>query len=162
MALAAICHSDSSRMVACVCRFVRASTSSRSGHGGVIADRFVLPSGDGAWASDEIWSYRTDDRLRITALEGAQPIDPIQAGVPAIWRDAPTYRLARAGTVAIAERSRGLNREDANRLQLQRDLWYAFDHDGFDAVDHVTGTMQQGWRLDMLRAVQAAQCARCR
>ena len=116
----------------------------------VIADRFVLPSGDGAWAGDEIWSYRTDDRLRITALEGAQPIDPIQAGVPAIWRDAPTYRLARAGTVAIAERSRGLNREDANRLQLRRDLWYAFDHDGFDAVDHVTGTMQQGWRLDML------------
>ena len=67
-----------------------------------------------------------------------------------MWRDAPTYRLPRGGAIAIAERSRGLNREDANRLSLHRDLWLAFDHGGFDAVDQVTGTMQQGWRLDML------------
>jgi hypothetical protein len=115
-----------------------------------VAERFVLPSGDGAWASEEIWSYRTDDRLRITAIEGAQPIDPMQAGVPLVWRDAPTYRVPRGGAIAIDERSRGLNREDANRLSLHRDLWLAFDHGGFDAVDQVTGTMQQGWRLDML------------
>ena len=115
-----------------------------------VADRYALPSGEGAWATEEIWSYRTDDRLRITAIEGAQPIDPTQAGAPIAWRDAPTYRLPRGAAIAIAERSRGIDREDANRLQLQRDLWFAFDHDSFDAVDRIAGTMQQGWRLDML------------
>ncbi|HEX2495132.1 MAG TPA: hypothetical protein VHK24_15270, partial [Steroidobacter sp.] len=114
------------------------------------ADHFVLPSDQGTWADDEIWSYRSEDRLRITAVEGAQPIDPVQADVPARWRDAPAYRIRRGGSFTLAERSRGLNREDANRLSLGRDLWLAFDHEGFDARDHVTGTMEQGWRLDML------------
>jgi hypothetical protein len=113
------------------------------------ANRFTLPSGAGIWPDEEIWGYRSDDRLRITAIDGAQPIDPAQAGVPSGWRNAPTYRLPRGATIAIAERSRGLNREDANRLSLRRELWLAFDRDSFDAVDHVTGTMQQGWRLDM-------------
>lgn len=111
--------------------------------------RFALPSDAGVAASDEIWSYRADDRLRITAIEGAQTIDPVHAAVPMEWRDAPTYRLQRGATLAIGERSRGLNRQDANRLTLRRDLWLAFDRTTFDAVDHVSGTMQQGWRLDM-------------
>lgn len=113
------------------------------------ASGFALPTGEGAAAAEEIWGYRSDDRLRITAIEGAQVIDPVQAGVPAQWRDIPTYRLPRGSTLMIAERSRGLNREDANRLSLRRDLWLAFDRRSFDAVDRVTGTLQQGWRLDM-------------
>lgn len=115
------------------------------------SDRFTLPSGEGTWTNDEIWSYRTDDRLRISAIDGAAPIDPVQADVPAEWRNAPAYRLERGASIAIAERSRGLNREDANRLALERDLWLSFDHSSFDAVDRVHGTMQQGWRLDMMK-----------
>jgi hypothetical protein len=114
------------------------------------ADSLVVPQGEGAWADEEVWSYASTDRLRITALEGASPIDPIQAGVPDDWRGMSAFRLPRGATVTIAERSRGLSSADAHRLTLQRQLWLTFDHEDFIAADQVTGTMQQGWRLDML------------
>src|SRR5262249_55205120 len=56
------------------------------------ANAIVVPQGEGAWAEEEVWSYRSDDRLRITALEGAPPIDPIQAGVPEDWRGMSAFR----------------------------------------------------------------------
>jgi hypothetical protein len=34
-------------------------------------------------------------------------------------------------------------------LTLDRQLWLTFDHEDFIAADHIIGTMQQGWRLDM-------------
>ena len=114
------------------------------------ADGIAVPQGEGAWADEEVWSYRSDDRLRITALEGAPPIDPIQAGVPEDWRGMSAFRLQRGASVTIAERSRGLSSADAHRLALARELWLTFDHADFIAADHITGTMQQGWRLDMV------------
>ncbi len=114
------------------------------------ADSIVVPQGEGAWADEEVWSYAGNDRLRITALEGAPAIDPIQAGVPDEWRGMSSFRLPRGATVTIAERSRGLSSADAHRLALRRTLWLTFDHDDFIASDYVSGTMQQGWRLDML------------
>ncbi|HEY7639367.1 MAG TPA: hypothetical protein VH814_06550 [Steroidobacteraceae bacterium] len=114
------------------------------------ADPIAVPQGEGPWAEEEIWSYRSNDRLRITALEGAPPIDPIQAGVPEDWRGMSAFRLQRGASVTVAERSRGLSSADAHRLTLQRQLWLTFDHDDFIAADHIVGTMQQGWRLDML------------
>ncbi len=114
------------------------------------ADAIAVPQGEGPWGDEEVWSYRSDDRLRITALEGAPPIDPIQAGVPEDWRGMSAFRLQRGASVTIAERSRGLSSADAHRLTLERQLWLTFDHDDFIASDHIVGTMQQGWRLDML------------
>ena len=112
-------------------------------------DGITVPQGEGAWADEEVWTYRSNDRLRITALEGAPPIDPIQAGVPDNWRDMSAFRLQRGATVTIAERSRGLSSADAHQLSLRRELWLTFDHDDFIAADRISGTMQQGWRLDM-------------
>jgi hypothetical protein len=114
------------------------------------ANPIAVPEGEGAWGEEEIWSYGSNDRLRITALEGAPPIDPVQAGVPDDWRGMSAFRLQRGATVTIAERSRGLSSADAHRLSLERDLWLTFDHDDFIAADRISGTMQQGWRLDML------------
>jgi hypothetical protein len=112
-------------------------------------DGITVPQGEGTWVDEEVWTYRSNDRLRITALEGAPPIDPIQAGVPDDWRDMSAFRLQRGATVTIAERSRGLSSADAHRLSLRRELWLTFDHDDFIAADRISGTMQQGWRLDM-------------
>jgi hypothetical protein len=114
------------------------------------ADAVAVPQGEGPWADEEIWSYGSNDRLRITALEGAPTIDPIQAGVPDEWRSLSAFRLQRGAAVTIAERSRGLSSADAHRLSLARDLWLTFDHEDFIVADRVSGTMQQGWRLDML------------
>ena len=38
---------------------------------------------------------------------------------------------------------------DDNRLSLQRSLWLDFDHAGYTAVDHLSGSLRTGWRLDM-------------
>lgn len=114
------------------------------------ANAIAVPQGEGAWGEEEVWSYRSEDRLRITALEGAPPIDPIQAGVPEDWRGMSAFRLQRGASVTIAERSRGLSSADAHRLKLVRQLWLTFDHEDFIAADHIVGTMQQGWRLDMI------------
>lgn len=124
------------------------------------ANSIVLAEFDGLWAEDEIWSYRSDDRLRVTAIESPPAIDPAQAGVPDIWRGLPAYRLRPGAGIAIAERTRGLNNVDANRLYLQRDLWLDFNHEGFTALDRITGRMQQGWRLDMLVPYQLLNARR--
>ena len=124
------------------------------------ADTIAVPQGTGTWAGEEVWSYGSNDRLRITALEGAPPIDPIQAGVPDAWRSMSAFRLQRGATITIAERSRGLSSADAHRLTLNRQLWLTFDHDDFIAADHIIGTMQQGWRLDMLSPYRLLNASR--
>lgn len=124
------------------------------------SDAIVVPQGEGAWADEEVWSYRGNDRLRITAVESAPPIDPAQAGVPDEWRELSAFRLQRGASIRIAERSRGLSSADAHRLSLVRELWLTFDHEDFIAADQISGSMQQGWRLDMLAPYRLLTAAR--
>jgi hypothetical protein len=115
-----------------------------------VANAFVRPdASNGKWAREEIWSFAADDPLRVAAAEGADGIDPVQANVPDDWRQYPAFRLDAASKLTITERSRGLANADDNRLSLERDLWLDFDHDGFTAVDQITGLMRRDWRLDM-------------
>lgn len=107
------------------------------------------PKAAGPWPAEEIWSWAGEDRLRVAALEGGESIDPAQASVPAEWRKYPALRVLGDTTLAVIERSRGMVSADENRLSLVRALWLDFDHEGFTAVDQVSGSMRTGWRLDM-------------
>jgi len=100
-------------------------------------------------ARDEVWSFAANDRLRVAAAEGVPGIDPAQANVPEDWRGYPAFRMAPGSELRIVERSRGLANTDQNRLRLRRRLWLDFDHDGFTAVDEVSGTLRRDWRLAM-------------
>jgi hypothetical protein len=100
------------------------------------------------WPADEIWSFASEPRLRVAALEGAEAIDAERSGVPFEWQDLPSYRVAAGQAVTIVERSRN-DAAQANRLALRRDLWLDFDGGGFTARDLVTGRMSSEWRLDM-------------
>ncbi len=100
-------------------------------------------------ARDEVWSFAANDRLRVAAAEGVAGIDPAQANVPQDWRGYPAFRMAPGSELRIVERSRGLANSDQNRLRLWRRLWLDFDHDGFTAVDEVSGTLRRDWRLAM-------------
>ena len=97
----------------------------------------------------EIWSYRSNDRLRVTAVEGLPPVDPRQAQVPDQWHQLPAFRVAAGETMTIVERSRGLVAHD-NELALNRTLWLDFDGGGFVVRDAIDGTMRSEWRLDMV------------
>ena len=103
----------------------------------------------GKWAREEIWSFASNDLLRIAAAEGADGIDPAQANVPADWLAFPAFRMDKDSKLSIVERSRGIANADDNRLSLSRDLWLDFDHGGFTAVDGINGTLRRDWRLNM-------------
>jgi hypothetical protein len=100
------------------------------------------------WPGDEIWSFAPQPRLRVAALEGAEPVDAGRSGVPFEWQDLPAYRVAESQTVTVVERSRS-DAAEANRLTLNRDLWLDFAGDGYTARDVVSGSIARGWRLDM-------------
>jgi hypothetical protein len=97
---------------------------------------------------DEIWSYRSNDRLRVTAAEGLPPVDPIQVQVPDQWQQLPAFRIRPGETFTLTERSRGIV-SAGNELSLSRTMWLDFDGDGFVVSDDIGGTMRTGWRLDM-------------
>ena len=96
----------------------------------------------------EIWSYQSNDRLRVTAPEGLPPVDPRQAQVPDPWQQLPAFRVAAGEALTIVERSRGIVAHD-NELSLNRTLWLDFDGGGFVVRDEIGGTMRSDWRLDM-------------
>jgi hypothetical protein len=109
----------------------------------------TIPSASGSWPKQEVWSYVSDDRLRIAALEGAEAIDPAQANVPGEWRRYPSYRIAAGGVVRLVERSRGVSPQEGNHLVMQRELYLDFAHEGYTAIDQISGRMRSAWRLDM-------------
>ena len=105
---------------------------------------------------DEVWSFAANDRLRVAAVEGVAGIDPLQANVPEEWRGYPAFRMQPGSQLKIVERSRGLANMDQNRLRLSRRLWLDFDHDGFTAVDQLSGTLRRDWRLSMREPYELA------
>jgi hypothetical protein len=100
------------------------------------------------WPPDEVWSYETAPRLRVTSLDGVDGIDAEQAGVPAQWLNFPAYLVGSGQSMTIVERSRN-DAAEPNRLSLDRDLWLDFDGSGYTVLDEIVGSMGSGWRLDM-------------
>ncbi|MBS0378381.1 MAG: hypothetical protein JSS29_07845 [Proteobacteria bacterium] len=101
------------------------------------------------WPAEEVWSFASDDSLRVTALEGVPPTDPAQANVPTDWHDLPAYRITAGAVLRVVERSRGLATGSANELRLARRAWLDFSGAGYTVLDTIAGTMQKDWRLDM-------------
>ncbi len=96
----------------------------------------------------EIWSYLSNDELRVTAPEGLPPVDPLQVGVPGEWGELPAFQIAAGEFLQITERSRGIVSAE-NDLNLSRTMWLAFDRSSFVVNDAITGAMRADWRLDM-------------
>ncbi len=122
--------------------------------------RVALPAVNGVWPKQEVWSYSAHDRLRVSAVEGAEGIDPVQSNVPGEWRQYPAFRLAPGGVLQVAERSRGLSVQDGNKLKLMRLLYLDFDHSGYTVVDQLSGQLRTGWRLDMVEPYRLESAAR--
>jgi len=111
--------------------------------------KFSLAAAQGSWPKQEIWTYRSNDRLRVAVIEGVEGIDPSQANVPQDWRALPSYRVATGGSLQIVEHSRGALTQETNHLNLIREMYLDFSHRGFTVVDTIDGQMRTGWRLDM-------------
>jgi hypothetical protein len=115
---------------------------------GDVVNEAAMPTPRGNLPDSEIWSYQSNDRLRVTSVDGANPVDPAQVNVPGEWRQLPAFRLQAGDALTLSERSRGKVAAD-NRLELERQLWLDFAGRGFVYADVVSGDMRSGWRLDM-------------
>ena len=113
-----------------------------------VANAIALRAPEVNLPATEIWSYSSNDRLRVTAAEGLQPVDPQQVEVPNGWRNLPAFRIQASEVFTIIERSRGIVAAD-NELTLNRQMWLDFDGNGFVMSDAIGGTMRSDWRLDM-------------
>jgi hypothetical protein len=109
----------------------------------------TLPAIAEPWPEQEIWSFAQQSWLRVSSASADTPIDPAQAGVPEDWRSLPAFALAADGVLTVEERSRGLSQDDANRLNLQREIWLQFDGAALYAKDRINGAMHRDWRLDV-------------
>ena len=101
------------------------------------------------WPAQETWSYEASPDLRVTSASSAIQVDPRQTGAPDDWRSLPAFALSNSGVLQIDERSRGLGRDEGNRLTLQREAWLDFAGDGWYARDRISGQMLRGWRFDV-------------
>ncbi len=98
----------------------------------------------------EIWSFLSNDTLRVSVPGGLTPVDPMQVGVPDDWEELPGFRVDAGDVLTIAERSRGKIATE-NLLSISRQMWLDFDGNGFVFSDSVSGRMRSEWRLDMER-----------
>jgi hypothetical protein len=121
---------------------------SLTARGADVLNAITLPEPEVNLPGNEIWSYRSNDLLRVTAAEGLPPVDPQQMQVPGNWQQLPAFRINPGETFTIMERSRGIVSAD-NEMFLTRQMWLDFDGTGFTVSDQIAGTMRTAWRLDM-------------
>jgi hypothetical protein len=112
-------------------------------------DEIKLPAPGGAWAADEAWVFEARPDLRQAEVEGAASLDPQQTELPQDWKALPAY-LVKPGTgLRLAQRRRGDDPPEPDRLSLRRELWLDFDGAGLSARDRLSGTLARSWRLEV-------------
>jgi len=109
---------------------------------------------DDQWPDQEIWVFEPAPRFRGLTLSGAAAVDPTQLRLPDGWQNLPTWLLTPETTLELNESWRGDETPSANTLALRRTLWLDFDGRGATVKDMITGTMNQGWRLEAAPALQ--------
>ena len=113
-----------------------------------VLNEIAAPGTGSNLPESEIWSYQSNDRMRVTAAEGLPPVDPAQVNVPGNWQSYPAFRVDAGATFSITERSRGVMAA-TNELSLARTMWLDFDGGGYVVRDDISGEMRTDWRLDM-------------
>lgn len=101
-----------------------------------------------AWASQEIWSYAADNRLRNTQARADVQVDPQQADVPSDWQNLPAWAMSDGAVLTLSEQTRGADPERGNDLRLEREAWLDFSGRNWFMRDRIVGHMYTGWRLD--------------
>jgi hypothetical protein len=101
------------------------------------------------WVPEEIWVFEARNELRWVEIEGVTAIDPQQTTLPAEWRQFPAYQVKAGDVFKLNEKRRGDPDPAPDQLELKRHLWLDFDGRGYSIQDRISGTMTQGWRLEM-------------
>ncbi|MCD4654701.1 hypothetical protein K8T06_12315 [bacterium] len=114
---------------------------------------FKLPEDD-YWPHESIWSFKSQNHLRIVEIENVVSIDPKQTSMPPKWREFPAYLMKPGDTMKYLEVKRGNPKPAPDQLNLDRTLWLRFDGSGYTIQDKITGTKNNNWRLEMNPSVK--------
>ena len=98
--------------------------------------------------ADELVAFRARPEFRVMELVGPPAIDPSQSYFPKAWQGLPVYRWDVATTLKLVERMRGMGTQKPAGLTIVRELWLDEGGQGLTFQDHISGQMQQVWRLD--------------
>lgn len=97
----------------------------------------------------EVWSFQSQNHLRMVKIEGVSPVDPKQTDVPPEWKRFPTFIMRAGSEMILKEVRRGDPLPAPDQLSLNRTWWLDFDGHGFTIQDHINGTLSRQWYLAM-------------
>lgn len=96
----------------------------------------------------EIWVWEPNEALRSVELSGLLTIDPGRTTLPEDWRGSTTLLAQPGKSLELKTTRRGEVDTPPNQIGLKREIWLDLDGSGYTFRDELSGTMQQGWRLN--------------
>jgi hypothetical protein len=99
-------------------------------------------------AAEQFVAFKAQPDFRLVEITGLPAVDVSQTSFPDKWREFPVYRWETAAPFRMEERMRGMGLQRPEGLTIKRELWLDQDGGGLTFRDHITGQMQQIWRLD--------------
>jgi hypothetical protein len=97
----------------------------------------------------EIWSFQSQNHLRMVEITGAPVVEPERTDMPSDWKGWPAYALSPGGELMLKELRRGDPDPAPDNLTLHRCWWLDFDGAGYTLQDTISGTMSRQWYLAM-------------
>jgi len=112
------------------------------------ATEFRFAAGATPLLSEELVAFKAAPDFRMVEVQDIPSIDVSQTTFPQEWRDLPVYHWETASPFHLLERMRGMGLQKPAGLTVARELWMDEDGQGLIFRDHISGHMQQIWRLD--------------
>jgi hypothetical protein len=114
-------------------------------------ERLAAPRHAPPGPAQEIWVFVPHTEYGQTEIKGGLSIDPLRTNLPESWRRFAAYQLAGGGELVFERPRRGRPHPPPNQLALERELWLDLDGSGYTVRDHLTGSIERTWRLDLLQ-----------
>ena len=115
------------------------------------AREFGYEAGAKPAVPQELVAFRARPDFRLVEVSGVPSVDVTQTTFPAKWRDLPVYRWDNKSAFQLEERMRGMGLQKPEGLRITRELWLDENGHGLVFRDHISGRMQQIWRLDIAK-----------
>jgi hypothetical protein len=100
-------------------------------------------------ADVELVAFAAEPDFRMAEFEGVSAVDVTQTTFPKRWRGLPTYQWDTSTSFRLVEKMRGMGLQRPQGLSIARQFWLDEDGRALTYRDHITGQMQQIWRLDV-------------
>ncbi len=111
--------------------------------------RFASKKTSEDWPAEEVWVFAEDSSLRRVSVSGAPAIDPSQTELPETWRTLPAFLMRTTNDLQLTVQQRGDTASTPDQLRLVRDMWLAFDGNGYTIRDRINGNLNRAARFVM-------------